>query len=157
MCLELIYIENDGGLMELVVEYLVIIEKKANEGIYNLCDTIKEFNKLLGGDPNVKISDKQIRFQDSLECAFDVSMGQVTGKTQRFFHLKITFSEDEARVNEFLQLLKSIRGSLHRAGFPPESLWDDISLFYSQKAYPLVHRAENLLRKLITYLVVVTY
>lgn len=142
--------------MELVVEYLVIIEKKANEALYNLCDTVKDFHKLLSGDPNVEISGKQIRFQNSLKCTFDVSTGQVTGKTQRFFHLKVAFSGDEAQINDFLQLLKSIKGSLYRAGSPPESLWDDISLFYSQKAYPLVHKAENLMRKLITYFMLTT-
>jgi hypothetical protein len=47
--------------------------------------------------------------------------------------------------------LHSIRGIVYRSGGQPETLWDDVSLYYSQKSYPLIHKVENLMRKLITY------
>ena len=142
--------------MELVVEYLVIIEKEVNEALYHLCNTTRDLNKLVESDSDIQISGKQIKFQDSLSCTYNTSTGNIQGKTQRFFHLKITYNGDETEVNEFLLLLKSVRGSLHRAGAPPESLWDDVSLFYSQQAYPLIHKTENLMRKLITYFMLTT-
>lgn len=33
--------------MELTTEYLIIIEKNASPALYQLCDSVQEFNKLL--------------------------------------------------------------------------------------------------------------
>jgi hypothetical protein len=53
-------------------------------------------------------------------------------------------------------LLKTIKTTIHNAGGQPETLWNDVSFYYSQKAYPLIHKIENLMRKLIAYFMLTT-
>jgi len=137
--------------MELTTEYLVIIEKEASEAFFHLCDDIEEFNKLLQTDPDVGIKDGLIKYKQRLQFAYEVKTGEVEGKEQRFFHVKLTFDGEEKDIEEYTNLLRSIKGIVHKAGGQPETLWDDVSLYYSKKAYPLIHKVENLMRKLIAY------
>lgn len=137
--------------MELITEYLVIIEKKASEAFFHLCDDIKEFNKLLQTDPDIAIENSRIKYRQKFDFAYQIRTGEVEGKEQRFFHVKLVFDGEEEEIEEYTRLLKSIRSIMHRAGGQPETLWDDVSLYYSEKAYPLIHDIENLMRKLIAY------
>lgn len=137
--------------MQLNVEYLIIIQKEATEALYHLCDGARGFNKLLQSDSLIKIERNQIAFQKTLKCAYQVTAGNVQGKQQRFFHLRVTFDGGESQIDDFIDLLRVIKGIFYRVGIPPETLWDDVSLFYSEKTYPLIHKIENLMRKLITY------
>jgi hypothetical protein len=137
--------------MKLVTEYLVIVEKKASEALYHLCDDIGEFNKLLQTDPNTVIEDDMIRYKQKLECTYEVKTGQVEEKEQRFFHVRLAFNGKEEEISEYTDLLRSVKRIVHGAGGQPETLWNDVSFYYSKKAYPLIHKIENLMRKLITY------
>lgn len=137
--------------MELVTEYLVIVERKASEALFHLCDSIEEFNKLLQTDPNIVIEDSLVKYKRGLKFAYGIKTGQVEGKEQRFFQVKLTFDGEERDVEEYIELLRSVKRIVHTAGGQPETLWDDVSLYYSQRAYPLIHKTENLMRKLITY------
>jgi hypothetical protein len=140
-----------GKGMELVTEYLVIIERQASEAFFHLCDDINEFNKLLQSDPNVAIENRRIRYRSELECTYEVKTGTVSGKDQRFFQVRLAFDGPEEDIEGYTGLLRAIKGVIHRAGGQPETLWDDVSLYYSQEAYPLIHRIENMMRRLITY------
>ena len=137
--------------MELTTEYLVIIEKKASEAFFHLCDDVKDFNKLLQTDPDIVIENSQLTYRQKLDFAYQIITGEVEGKEQRFFHVRLVFDGEEEEIEQYTRLLKSIRGIVHGAGGQPETLWDDVSLCYSEKAYPLIHRIENLMRKLIAY------
>ncbi len=137
--------------MKLVTEYLVIIEKIASEAFYALCDNIGEFNKLLQTDPDIHVEGPFINYKHATKFAYTVKTNKIEGKDQRFFHIKVTFEGEENNVEEYTSVLRSIRGVVHRAGGQPETLWDDVSLYYSHRAYPLIHKTENLMRKLITY------
>ena len=53
-------------------------------------------------------------------------------------------------------LLKTVKTIIHNAGGQPETLWNDISFYYSKKAYPLIHQIENRMRKLIAYFMLTT-
>jgi Txe/YoeB family toxin of Txe-Axe toxin-antitoxin module len=138
-------------MMELVTEYLVIVEKKASEAVYHLCDDIGEFNKLLKSDPDIEIEDGLIYYKQLLKSKYEVKAGEVEAKDQRFFHVRLTFNDKEEHIEDYTRLLRSIKGTVHKAGGQPETLWDDVSFYYSRKAYPLIHKIENLMRKLITY------
>lgn len=137
--------------MILTTEYLVIVDKEVSEAFYHLCDNIDGFNKLLASDTNISIKSNLITYKNSLSAAYHVKTSKVSGKQQRFFYVKVVFDGNEKDMDEYVKLLRSVRGIIHRSGGQPETLWDDVSLYYSQKSYPLIHRVENLMRKLITY------
>ena len=137
--------------MNLVTEYLIIVDKEASEAFYHLCDNVDGFNKLLASDPDISISGNVIVYKENLKAGYRVKTSKVGGKQQRFFHVKITYDGDETGMDGYVKLLRSMRGIVHRSGGQPETLWDDVSLYYSQKSYPLIHKVENLMRKLIAY------
>jgi uncharacterized protein YutE (UPF0331/DUF86 family) len=137
--------------MRLVTEYLIIVDKEASAALFHLCNNVNEFNKLLQTDPDISIKNNVLTFKQALKLAYEVKTSKIGGKEQRFFHVKVTYDGDEKDMEEYVSLLRSIRSIVHQAGGQPETLWDDVSLFYSQKAYPLIYRIENLMRKLIVY------
>lgn len=137
--------------MELTTEYLVIIEKKTSEALFRLCDSIEAFNKFLQSEQDIEISKNRIKFQNKYSFAYRVTTGEIAGKDQRYFHIRLGVSREEDNLDQFIELNKIIKGLVHNAGGQPETLWNDVSLYYSQQAYPYIHRIENLMRKLITY------
>jgi uncharacterized protein YutE (UPF0331/DUF86 family) len=142
--------------MKLVTEYLIIVDRTASEAFYHLCDKVGEFNKLLQTDSDIAVEKNTIKYKNSLKLGYEVKTNKVEGKEQRFFHVKVTFDGDDKDVEEYTKILRSVRGTVHRAGGQPETLWDDVSLYYSYKAYPLIHKIENLMRKLIAYFMLTT-
>ncbi|HDZ3723586.1 TPA: hypothetical protein RSW56_003627, partial [Vibrio cholerae] len=84
------------------------------------------------------------------EVEYELQGGENEADKNRFFHIKLT-SKDDSKIDEFQDLLKATRTLLHMAfDKRPQILWDDISFYYSEKAYPIIHEIENLMRKLIT-------
>lgn len=142
--------------MKLVTEYLIIIDKSASEVFYHLCDKVNEFNKLLQTDSDLVIERAAIKYKNRLKFSYEAKTNKVEGKEQRFFHIKVTFDGEESDIEDYTKMLRSIRGTVHRAGGQPETLWDDVSLYFCEKAYPLIHKIENLMRKLITYFMLTT-
>lgn len=142
--------------MKLVTEYLIVIDRTASEALYHLCDKVTEFNKLLQSDPEIIIEKNSVKYRNALKFGLEVKTNKVGGKEQRFFHVRVTFDGDDKDVEDYIKLLRSIRGTVIRAGGQPETLWDDVSLYYSLKAYPLIHKIENLMRKLIAYFMLTT-
>jgi hypothetical protein len=59
-------------------------------------------------------------------------------------------------IERFSAFLKVIRGLIARTGGQTETLWDDTSFHYSRKAYVLIYRAENLMRRLIAHFMLIT-
>ena len=137
--------------MNLVTEYLVIIDKEESEALYHLCDSVDGFNKLLSSEPDIKIAGNEISYKAKFKADYRVKTSKVGDKQQRFFYVKVTCNGGENDIDEYGKLLRCMRSIVHRSGGQPETLWDDISLYYSQKSYPLIHKVENLMRKLITY------
>ena len=56
--------------MKLVVEYLVIIDKKVSEGFFKLCDSVEEFNRFLQKNRDLVIQANTIKFKQALECNY---------------------------------------------------------------------------------------
>jgi uncharacterized protein YutE (UPF0331/DUF86 family) len=126
------------------VEYLAVVNSKEN-----FCKSISSFNNLLQSYDNVRINDGHIEFEGS-SFGYDVQFGEIQEDEQRFFHIKLS-CENKKNLNKFKELLKSVRALLAKASDkPPEILWDDISSELANKAYPVVHEIENMMRKLIT-------
>lgn len=126
------------------VEYLVTVDQKDS-----FCTTAAAFNNLLKTIDGVSITKTELNF-GSLLLAYELQTGEILCDKQRYFHLKLTL-QAESHLQQFEVLLKSIRSLLHKAsGKPAQTLWDGVSLYYAQRAYPLIHDLENTMRKLIT-------
>lgn len=128
------------------VEYIILVETKNA-----FCNSIKAFNNLLEVNDDIKIekNSKVIKFK-GLDISYEVQTGELNDKEQRFFHTKFTCKQVE-RINEYSNFLRVVRDILVRVtGKQPVSLWDDVSFYYANKSYPLIHEIENLMRKLLT-------
>lgn len=127
----------------LKIEYLVFIEnqniKSSNE---------KTFNHLLQSDPDITIVKDKLIFKN-LQVIYFLESGKVKNTGESFFHLSIE-CDDYKRIEEFSELLRAIKSVLHIINKSPQTLFDGISLYYSNLAYPLIFEIENLMRKLIT-------
>lgn len=137
--------------MELITEYLIIIEKQTPEAFYRLCDSVERFNELLQVDPDISVNGDTIIYKKTFTCAYRINVGNLEEKDQRYFHIKLVFNGSEGDIDKYASLLRAIRSAIHQSGGQPETLWDDLSLYYSSKSYPLINKTENLMRKLITY------
>lgn len=126
------------------VEYLVIVEANSP-----FCRDKAAFNNFLQSDADIKIHKDSIKHKD-FGCTYELQGGDAEGTKNRFFHVKLE-SKIEEHLDKFHDLLKAVRSLLHKTSDKkPQVLWDDVSFYYAQKAYPLVHQIENLMRKLIT-------
>ena len=126
------------------VEYLITVEQKGS-----FCNTIPAFNNLLRTIDDISIGANSIEFQGQ-KIGYDVQTGEILNDKQKFFHVKLTLS-NEKYLKEYENLLRTIRTVLFKAGDKPvQVLWDGISLYYAQQAYPLIYDIENTMRKLTT-------
>ena len=98
----------------------------------------------------------KIRYKNLFEFAYEITAGTVEGKEQRFFQIKVIFNGGEEEIDDYSDLLKSIRGLCYRAGGQQETLRDDVSFYYACKSYLLIHKVENVMRKLISYFMITT-
>lgn len=117
--------------------------------------SISSFNNLLQSYDNVTINGNAIEFE-GVKFGYDVQYGEIQEDAQRFFHVKLN-CDKKGELDKFKLLLKSVRTLLAKASDkPPEILWDDISSELANKAYPIVHEIENMMRKLITKFMLTT-
>lgn len=142
--------------MEITIEYLIIFDQNTSRGFFELCDTVLFFNKYLESNADIKIDKRQICYKSQHSYKYEIQIGSVTGKSQRFFHLILSSSDNEEILADFVELNRSIKTLIHDAGGQPETLWNDVSLFYSQLSYPYIHKIENTMRKLISYFMLTT-
>lgn len=140
--------------MRLQNEYLIIIDKETSSGFYSLCDSIPRFNEVLEKNrKNLKITKNKLSIDDNL-YKYSVKKGQVKGKDQFFFHITLEFNNDEEFLNNYRSLLRDIKNIFHQNQTIVETLRDDLSFYYSQLSYSLIHKIENLMRKFITYFMI---
>lgn len=134
------------------VEYLIIVEKSNT-----FCDSEATFNKLLQVDSTLIVSKGVIKHKGVFSYNYTLKCGEIKGKEQRYFHMHFSIeSEEDSRLIEFLDFLKTVRTIVAKLGSNPETLWDDISFHYSKISYGIIHKVENLMRKLIANFMLIT-
>ncbi|GAB1039282.1 hypothetical protein [Shewanella algae] len=132
-------------------EYLIVLDKRSVGAYYNLINTSQMLNKLLENEANIKVVDSKIKYNKEV-FDYKVRHGVVNGKEQRYFYASI--STDINEFDNYTKLLADIRKTFLQQGFIVETLQDDVSFFYSQRAYSLIHEIENLMRKFITFFMI---
>ncbi|HRG46204.1 MAG: ankyrin repeat domain-containing protein [Leptospiraceae bacterium] len=138
------------------VEFLIVIEQ--NDTLYK---TKESFIALLETNSHIKISEEKLIFNDGVdevEINFQIETKQIQiSEKQRYFHLIISEENKENietlrkisnTIVEKVKSLKQYNGSI-------TTLWDDISIHYATKSYPLINDIENLMRHLITKIMVI--
>lgn len=126
------------------VEFLIAVDRKEV-----FCNSINSLNNFLKSSEEITVSDNFIEY-DSLKIEYEVQMGDIATENQRYFHIKLT-SNNKSEIEKFERFLKNIRTLLFKASSQQvQVLWDDLSYYYTNQAYPLIHEIENILRKLIT-------
>ena len=126
------------------VEYLFVIDAKEK-----ILSSKKSFKHLLQTDDNIKITTQNIEYKEKT-FKYQIQLDKEAKKIQNSFHLELECSK-KADLIQFESLLKSVRTLIAKVSdTPPEILWDDIGIERANKAYPIINKTENLMRKLIT-------
>lgn len=125
------------------VEYLLTLKSSDN-----FCKNTDAFNNLLQSNSDIKIEDDSIKYK-KIDVGYRIKTGELASKNQRFFEIQFSVKNQDD-ILEFVEFLKVVRSILYKTDGNLNTLWDDISLIFSQKAYPHINEIENLLRKLIT-------
>src|SRR5688572_26687548 len=127
----------------LSVEYLVFNDKKSIKSVDS-----ESFNHLLQSDPEIKIVGERLEYLGKF-FFYKIDSGKVFNTDNFYFHLKFECN-DIKQIEDFSKTLKAVKSLLHLANKTPQTLYDGISLYYSELAYPKIYEIENLMRKLIT-------
>ncbi|MCY8374043.1 HEPN domain-containing protein [Bacillus inaquosorum] len=129
----------------LKVEYLVFIDT-GNA----FCSDADAFNNLLKSNSEIRIDNDNMLFRD-LTLDYKVQMQNSNQESKKFFHITLQCN-DIQKMDTFDELLRLVRDILYKVCKRDQlqRLWDDVSYYYSCKAYPLINELENLMRKLIT-------
>lgn len=124
-------------------EYQIVVDTKNG-----LCESIESFKSLLNINSKISLSESIIEFNDSL-FEYSLELKKLESQNQNIFNLEISIDNDNS-FDSYTKLLRLIREILNKISVSINILWDDLSIKYSKEAYPLIHKTENLLRKLIT-------
>lgn len=132
----------------LKVEYLVIVDTSNS-----FCASEEAFNNLFRTNSKLTLRNGKMKYKN-LEVEYKVQTKNLETQesrleNKRFFHIHLICS-DVSKIDVFEELLRVVRDLLHKASEVHQTLWDDISFYYSRRAYPQIHEIENLMRKLIT-------
>jgi len=126
------------------VEYLVFIDKKNVK-----CTDSKSFEHLLQSDPKISIENGELTFENKIPIIYSIQTGNIGESKEIFFHL--SFSVDKtSEIQNLTKALKNIKSVFSIISTSPQILYDGISQYYANRAYPIVNDIENLMRKLIT-------
>lgn len=125
------------------VEYLVLFDANKTQ-----CKTVAALKNLLQADSDLSIERNKATFNKK-SADLVVKLGKNDDKAHIYFNV-ILKCHEESELEWFSSLLRSIRGSLSLITKSTYVVWDDLSLFYSSQAYPLIFNIENLMRQVIT-------
>lgn len=127
---------------DICIEYLIIIDSKNN-----FCDDKSSFNNLLSVNSDIKINKDKLNYK---EVVFDYKVQETKLEEEKMsFHVYFK-NKNFNNIGIFENFLRNIKIVFGKIGANLHTLRDDLSLHYSQKAYPQIHQIENSMRKLIT-------
>ena len=127
------------------VEYLILKE----ENTY--CGSKEAFLSLLVSNEDLKINGNTLKYKkNDIKITIQTDVPQLIDKKERYFHLLLEKDTNEKNVESIILLIqevcKIIKTIIYNSnyGFRINTLWDDISFYYSKQSYPLINEIENL-------------
>lgn len=124
------------------VEYLIIVDKVNTTTVQSLKNLIQSDDEITLTKTHLKIGENGFRYE--------IAKGDISvGDKSTYFHLKF-YCDEPSGIEDFTVTLRRIRGRLSMINKAHFTLWDDISMYYSTKAYNKIYHIENLMRKLLT-------
>jgi predicted transport protein len=127
------------------IEYLIIGDKKVKT------KSIRSLKNLLQADDDIELKNKKFKVRN-YEGDYTITTGNIKNAKQEGIYFHLTFScQKEEDIEAFVTALKEIKKGLYK--FSQKHvyvLWDDVSYYYSHKAYVYIHKVENLMRKLLS-------
>ncbi|MFW3441109.1 hypothetical protein ACN9J6_06165 [Aliarcobacter butzleri] len=133
-------------------EVLLIINKKKESALFNLCDDNKSFLKTLEKEGIKNHNNNKLEFKEN-KYIYDLKTALIQDKEERYFHLEIKH-ESEEELKNYVNFLKKLKTIFNEHNFYIEILRDDLYLYYSEKAYILINKVENHMRKFIKYFLI---
>lgn len=137
--------------MDFKYECLLMINKKEKLSLYNLCDSNKRFLEILNKEKIQNKSNKLIF--NEIEYDYTLKTNLIVEKEERYFHFKV-ICENEEKLGSYIKFLRELRTIFRNYNFGVEILRDDLPLYYSEKAYILINKVENHMRKFIKYFLI---
>lgn len=130
--------------MNTEVNYLILFDKKKFQ--FSGVDT---FIKLINLLDDVIATNDSIKFKGS-EFGFGLTSegDRFENHDTELFDLVINSNKNEKDVENLALLLREIRITVSNQQGTITPVFDGISAFYAEKAYPHIHHIENLMRKL---------
>lgn len=125
------------------VEYLVLFDANKTQ-----CKTVSALKNLLQADSDLSIERNKVTFERKT-ADLVVKLGKKDDKAHIYFNVILKCNKEDA-LEWFSSLLRSIRRSLSLITKSTYVVWDDLSLYYSSQAYPMIFNIENLMRQVIT-------
>ncbi|MDN3380594.1 MULTISPECIES: Swt1 family HEPN domain-containing protein [unclassified Pseudoalteromonas] len=132
-------------------EYLVILDYKSVGALFSFIDCPQRFNEFLKKAGGLKVQNNSIVFSQE-KFIYKIRHGEVPEKEQRYFYISIATTNNDFK--NYVQLLKVIKKVVLSQSFIIESLQDDLSFYYSNRAYAMIHEIENMMRKFITFFMI---
>ncbi len=130
------------------VNYLILFNKKNFQ-----FSGIETFSKLIGLVEGIKVSEdlSTISYSKSKYKFQLISEGdRFEAHETEMFDLVIESKKNEHDIDNLSKLLREIRTIVSNQQGALTPVFDGVSAYYAEKAYPIVHNIENLMRKLYT-------
>jgi hypothetical protein len=137
--------------MNFKYECLLMINKKNQSALFNLCDDRKSFLKILEKE-KIGHNGNKLKFEEN-EYEFTLKTNLIQNKEERYFHLEIK-CENEEKLGSYIKFLRELRTIFRNNNFDIEMLRNDLPLYYSEQAYILINKVENHMRKFIKYFLI---
>ncbi|HDL6615718.1 hypothetical protein ACVST5_04450 [Yersinia enterocolitica] len=134
------------------IEYIAIQDNNDS-----FCNDEESIIKLFDIDSELTVTEKNITYN---KHTLRISVLKIKTENRKHNYFNIVV-EAEGKINEslvdaFTIINRKIVIMLENAlKTRPKVLWDDLSSYYSSKAYPLLNEIENLMRKLLTKLLII--
>lgn len=95
---------------------------------------------------------EEILMFDNKELDYRLECLEAEQSKELFFHFVVEIKEDEEKdvsvLEDFDKLIKIINEKCGNQ-FLINTLWNDVSMYYGKKLYPIISNVENMLRKII--------
>ncbi len=129
------------------IEYLFIKSKN------DFCESVDLFIKFLETNGRLSFSEKKLLLSKQ-SFDYELTLKDVIWKKrqERVFHLCVQINKTDDEIARTMEELDSLFKRINKTNgeqFIIYTIWDDVSLYYTQKLYPQMAEVENLLRNVI--------